>query len=593
MQDRDYSNKTMMKRLLRDYLSQHKKRIIFAVACMVVTALAGAAHAYLLKPILDEVFLEKDKQLLYILPLIYLTIAIGGGVANYLQTVLMRFVGQRIVADMQIELFDHAINADLATFHTQSSGKLISRFTNDIQMMRQALSSVLTGLAKETLALIAYIAVMLYQSWELTIIALVVFPAAVYPIIRLGKNMRKVADGTQQELGHFTSTLDEVFKNVREVKAYNKERDEIEKASRSINRLFQLYMRASRVQAASSPLMEIIAGLGIAAVIWYGGYQIILGNNTPGEFFSFITAMLMAYKPLRSVAGLNNQLQEGLAAAKRFFNVIDTQADIKDTFQAPALDMHHSTIEFDKVGFSYNKQVTALRDVSFTVPSGSMVALVGASGSGKSTIMNILLRFYDATSGEIRIGEQNIKDVSLASLRKNIALVSQDVMLFDDSVAANIAYGNPQATHNDIVEASKKAAAHEFITALPQGYDTPIGPAGVTLSGGQRQRLSIARAIVKDAPILLLDEATSALDTQSEQQVQHALAHLTRSRTSLVIAHRLSTIHHADCIYVMEQGEIVEYGTHLELIAQSGVYANLYHKQFHQSDLADINITAL
>ncbi len=586
MQDTHYSNKDMMKRLLRDYLSQHKKRIIFAVICMVVTALAGAAHAYLLKPILDEVFLEKDKQLLYILPLIYLSIAIAGGVANYLQTILMRFVGQRIVADMQIQLFSHAIDADLATFHSQSSGKLISRFTNDIQMMRQALSSVLTGLAKETLALIAYIGVMLYQSWELTLIALVVFPAAVYPIIRLGKNMRKVADGTQQELGHFTSTLDEIFKNVREVKAYNKEQAETEKASSSINRLFKLYMRASRVQAASSPLMEIVAGLGIAAVIWYGGYQIILGNNTPGEFFSFITAMLMAYKPLRSVAGLNNQLQEGLAAAQRFFGVIDTQPSITSKADAPMLDASTPSIQFDDVSFAYNEDVTALRNVSFDVPAGNMVALVGASGSGKSTIMSVLLRFYDSTSGEICINGQNIKDVSLASLRNAMALVSQDIMLFDDTVAANIAYGNPNASEDDIIQASKKAAAHEFILALPQGYETRIGPAGVKLSGGQKQRLSIARAIIKNAPILLLDEATSALDTQSEQQVQEALGNLTRSRTSLVIAHRLSTIHHADCIYVMEQGQIVEHGTHKDLIAQEGVYANLYRRQFHQSDIA-------
>jgi ATP-binding cassette, subfamily B, bacterial MsbA len=586
MQKRDYSNKEITRRLFREYLSKHRTRIILAVLCMVVSAVAGAAQAYMLKPILDEVFLDKNIELLYVLPLIFLFIAVLGGAANYFQTIYMRFVGQRIVADMQIQLFNHALDADLARFHDESSGKLISRFTNDIQMMRQALSSVLTGLARETLALIAYVGVMLYQSWELTLIALVVFPAAIYPIIRLGKNMRKVADGTQQELGRFTATLDETFKNVREVKAYNKEAAETQKASASINRLFNLYMRASRVQAASSPLMEIVAGLGVAAVIWYGGYQIIQGHNTPGEFFSFMTAMLMAYKPLRSVSGLNTQLQEGLAAAERFFEIIDIAPTITNNKNAHTLDATHPDICFDKVSFAYDKEVTALHDVSFTVPAHQMVALVGASGSGKSTIMSVLLRFFDATSGMITINGQNIRNVSLESLRNNMALVSQDVMLFDDTVMANIAYGNADATQDEIIYASQQAAAHDFIMALPQGYDTPIGPAGVKLSGGQRQRLSIARAILKNAPILLLDEATSALDTQSEQQVQQALSNLSKSRTSLVIAHRLSTIHHADCIYVLDKGKIVEYGTHETLISQEGVYANLYRRQFHQSHMA-------
>ncbi len=576
----DYTTKHMLRRLAEEYLLQHKTRLWLAAVCMMVVAIGTAAQAWLLQPVLDDIFLQKNERLLWVIPIALVGIAVIAGLANYAQTMLMRYVGQRIVADMQVQLFSHLMHADIGLFHEQSAGRLVSRFTNDIQMMRQAVSSVLAGLAKECLSLVVLVGLMFYQSWQLSLVALVAFPIAIYPIMRLGKRMRKVADGTQHELGEFTNTLDETFQNVHVVKAYGQEEYEVSKARSGIFRLFTLYMRASRVQAAASPMMEAVGAIGIAAVIGYGGYQVIHGENTPGGFFSFIAAMIMAYKPLRSLAGLNNQLQEGLAAANRFFGVLDNKPVIRDMDHTVPLHVPNGDIVLERVSFRYNDHVAALSDVSLHVPAGQMVALVGASGSGKTTIMNILLRFYHIEQGNIWIDGQDISDVSIVSLRQSIAVVSQDIMLFDDTVANNIAYGMRDASREAIEEAASMAAAHEFIMELPQGYDTKVGSHGVNLSGGQRQRLCIARAFLKDAPILLLDEATSALDSQSEHMVQDALLKLMASRTTLVIAHRLSTIQHADRIYVLEKGRVVESGTHQSLLDKGQYYAALYQRQF-------------
>jgi ATP-binding cassette, subfamily B, bacterial MsbA len=575
-----YTTKELVNRLLVTYLRPHSRKMWIAAACMMVVAIAGALNAWLLQPVLDEVFLNKNMLLLWVIPLALVVIAIISGAANYAQTMLMRYVGQRIVAEMQVQLFNHLMHSDLGLFHEQSSGRLISRFTNDIQSMRMAVSSVLAGLAKEFLSLIVLVGLMFYQSWQLSLVSLVAFPLAIYPIMRLGKRMRKVADGTQRELGEFTASLDETFQNARVVKAYGREDYESERARAGIFRLFHLYMKASRVQALASPMMETIGAVAIAAVIGYGGYQVIQGHNTPGEFFSFIAAMLMAYRPLRSLSGLNNQLQEGMAAANRLFHVLDHPPTVRNAEGATLLHVPHGEIVFDAVSFAYYDNIPTLHDVSLTVPAGKMAALVGASGSGKSTLMNLLLRFYDVNAGTVWIDGQDIAAVTLASLRDAIAIVSQDVMLFDDTVAANIAYGKLDASRADIEEAAKLAAAHDFIMALPQGYDTKIGARGVTLSGGQRQRMCIARAFLKNAPILLLDEATSSLDSHSEQMVQQALSTLMQSRTTLVIAHRLSTILHADQIYVMDKGRVVEQGTHERLLAKGGAYMRLYQRQF-------------
>lgn len=570
----------LLRRLVSEYVLRHRRRVWLAVLCMVVGAAATAANAWVLQPVLDEIFFEKNKSMLPFITLLVMTIAIVNGIATYGQTILMRFVGQRVIADMQLDLFRHLMRADLSLFHDQASGRLISRFTNDIQMMRHSISNVLTGLAKELLTMIFLIGVMLYQSWQLSVLALIAFPIAILPIVRLGKRMRKISDGTQAELGEFTAQLDESFQGVRVVKAYARENFEYERASSAIERLFRLYYKAARVQAAAAPMMEVLGGIAIAAVIWYGGSKVIAGITTPGAFFSFIAAMLMAYKPIKSIATLNTHLQEGLAAAQRFFALLDVRAAITDKPDATALQLDTATISMDKVGFTYGHEETGVHDISFDIPAGSTVALVGASGSGKTTLMNLVLRFYDVKSGHIRINGQDIRDVTLASLREHIALVSQEVVLFDDTVRGNIAYGRLDASEEDIIEAAKRADAHDFITALPQGYATMIGPHGVKLSGGQRQRLSIARAMLKNAPILLLDEATSALDSQSERSVQRALETLMQHRTTLVIAHRLSTVQHADCIYVLDSGRMVESGTHEALLQQKGRYYDLYQMQF-------------
>jgi subfamily B ATP-binding cassette protein MsbA len=439
---------------------------------------------------------------------------------------------------------------------------------------------VITGLAKETLSMFFLIGVMIYQSWELALMALVGFPLAIFPIARLGRRMRKLSDGTQHELGELTAQLDESFQGVRIVKAYGTEAFEEERARSRVESLFRLYFKAARIQAAASPMMEMIGGIAIAVVVWYGGWQVIDGRTTPGAFFSFIAAMLMAYKPVKSMASLNTHLQEGLAAAKRFFAMLDEKPRVKDAADAKTFTLTQGRVELEHVGFRYGEDGGGVSDVTLVLEPGQTVALVGASGSGKSTLINLILRFYDVSDGAIKIDGQDIRDVTQHSLRSQMALVSQDVVLFDDTVAANIAYGRPELTREAVMEAAKKADAHAFISDLPQGYDTMIGPHGVRLSGGQRQRLSIARAILRDAPLLLLDEATSALDTQSERSVQEALNHLMEGRTTLVIAHRLSTIVHADMIYVMDKGRVVEQGNHDELLRWEGAYARLYQMQF-------------
>jgi len=570
----------LLRRLLKTYILKHKRRLLLAIGCMVVAASMTATNAWLMQPVLDEIFVKRDTLMLTLIPIAIMIVAVVNGLASYHQTIYMRYIGQRTIADMQLDLFSHLMRADLGTFHDQASGRLISKFTNDIMMMRHAISNVLVGVAKESLTMLFLIGVMLYQSVELSLLAVVAFPIAILPIARLGRRMRKVSDSTQAELGEFTAQLDENFQGVRVVKAYGRESFEMERARQSIDRLFGLYFKAARIQAISAPMMETLGAAAIAAVIWYGGYQVVSGDTTPGAFFSFITSMLLAYKPMKSLAGLNTNLQEGLAAANRFFAAMDTQPCIQDAPHAKPLALSRGALALSDVSFHYGSEKAGVDNISITIEPGATAALVGPSGSGKSTLINLILRFYDVENGHIRIDGQDIRDVTLSSLRQSIALVSQDVVLFDDTVRTNIAYGRLDATQADIIEAAKRADAHEFILQMPQGYDTIIGPHGVKLSGGQRQRISIARAILKNAPILLLDEATSSLDTQSERSVQSALDSLMQQRTTLVIAHRLSTVQHADIIYVMEQGRLIESGTHDMLLSKGGRYHDLYRLQF-------------
>lgn len=577
---RSTSSYLLIRRIVRDHVSSHFGKVGIAVICMALVAGTTAATAWLMQPVLDQIFLNKNRAMLLVVPIALVVVALIGGVANYFQTVLMRRVGQRIVADLQIMLFDHMMHADLSLFHDQASGRIISRFTNDIQSMRLAVSTALTGTAKECLTMIFLVGVMIFQSWQLSLIAGALFPIAILPVMRLSKRMRKIADGTQHQLGEFTAQLDETFQGVRVVKAYRREDYEVSRARRTVETLFKLYTKASRIQALSGPMMEVLGGVAIASVITYGGLQVIDGTMTTGAFFSFMTAMLMVYRPLRTIAGLNTNMQEGLAAADRLFKVLDAPPEIRDDPQAVPLTVTQGSLSFEHVFFSYDGHHNALSDVTLEVPAGHMAALVGPSGSGKSSLMNLLLRFYNAQQGSIKIDGQEIRSVTLETLRRSVALVSQDILLFDDTALGNIAYGREGATREEIVQAAISADAHEFISALPQGYETRIGPSGVRLSGGQRQRIAIARAMLKNAPILLLDEATSALDTQSERSVQKALVELMQHRTTLVIAHRLSTIRHADVIYVMDQGRVSERGTHESLLKQNGLYATLYRSQF-------------
>ena len=574
------STRALLSRLVRRHVRPYFGRLGLAMICMAIAAGATAGLAQLMEPVLDRVFIDKDQSILVLITVAVLAISLIKGLAAYFEGVLMGYVGQRIIADLQTRLFAHLIYFDLAFFHNAGSGRLISRFTNDINAMRNAVSQVLTGLIKDALTLLFLVAVMFEKDWKLALIAFVVFPTAIYPIVRIGRRMRKISTDVLGEAGRLTARLSEAFHGARHVKAYNRESFETERTVSVIENMFRIVYKSYRVRALSSPIMETLGGIAVAAIIFYGGWQVIGGNLTPGAFFSFVTALLLAYKPMKSLANLNTNLQEGLAASQRLFHVLDMEPTIKDGPEAKALVVSGGAVALDGVSFAYHENAPALSDVSLAIPAGKMVALVGPSGAGKSTILNLIPRFYEVSAGTIRIDGQDVRDVTLESLRDALALVSQESVLFDDSVRANIAYGRAGASDADIEAAARNAAAHDFVTRLPEGYDTIIGEGGVKLSGGQRQRLSIARAMLKDAPILLLDEATSELDSESERKVQQALAELMRDRTTLVIAHRLSTVIGADRIYTIEQGRIVESGTHAELLAKNGAYARLYALQF-------------
>ncbi len=574
--DRYNSTKYLVLRLLRESIRPYSGRIIFAVICMFIVAGTTALHAWLMQPVIDDVFLSKDASMLAIVSLGVLAVSVAKGLATYGQNFLMQCLGQRIIADLQLKLYGHLLHLDISLINNESSGQIISRFTNDINALRASITVVLTGVAKDSITLIFLVTLMFYQSPTLAIIAFTAFPVAIYPILRLGKRMRKIATNTQEELGGFTTRLDETFKGIRVIKAYGQENFETGRAAKSIDNIYKLFVKAARNQSAPSAIMETIGGVAIAAVVWYGGSQVIEGGTTAGQFVSFITAVLMAYKPAKSLSKLNTILQEGLAAARRLFVLLDTKPQIVDKKDAVILEKA-GDINFKNVAFQYKQDKKVIKGISLNVPKGKKIALVGSSGGGKSTIMNLILRFYDVNDGAIEINGTDIRDMTMASLRANIAFVSQDIVLFDDSIAANISYGCPGVSHEDVVQAAKDAAADKFIEELPDGYNTMIGQNGFTLSGGQRQRISIARAMIKNAPVLLLDEATSALDPISEKRIQKALQKLMKGRTSIVIAHRLSTVINSDVIYVIKNGKIVESGTHGELLKKkTGEYSKLY-----------------
>lgn len=576
----DKTTLSLVRRLWHEHIKPYRWHVVGGLVCMAVAAATTAVLAKMLQPLFDDVFMARNEAMLFQVAGLVLVIFVLKGLSSFGESVSMIYVGQKIIGDIQNRLFDHFIEADLAYFHARSSGELVSRFTNDVNLMRGAVTTALTGMGKDTLSLIFLIGLMFYQDWVLATLAFFVFPVAILPIVKIGRKMRKVSINTQEEMGAFTILLHQIFQGMRVVKAYAMERYEQERAYRLIDCISQLNIKGGRVRAASHPIMETLGGCAIVIVILYGGTQVIGGNRTTGTFISFITALLLAYEPMKRLAGLNASLQEGLAAAWRVFEAIDLKPAIVSSSQAHALHVTKGEIALKEVCFSYPNGKKAVKNISLTLKAGQRIALVGPSGSGKSTLLNLIPRFYDVASGRIEIDGRDIRDVTLSSLRSHVALVSQEVILFDDTVRANIAYGRWGASEEEIVNAAKAAAAHTFIKALPEGYDTIVGEQGVRLSGGQRQRLSIARAMLKNAPLLLLDEATSSLDTASERQVQAALNRLMEGRTTIVVAHRLSTVVDADMIYVIEEGEVSEKGTHLELLDNNKTYAKLVDLQF-------------
>jgi len=567
-------------RLWHDHIKSQKGALILAVLCMILFSAITSGQAFLVKPALDEVFINRDRTMLWFIPLLVVVLSFIKMASSYGQSVLMGQVGQRIIADLQKRIFSHLMRADLGYFLERGPGPLISGLTYDTQQLRVAVSIAFTGVARDLFSIIGLTSVMFYHDWRLACFAIVGIPLASVVIVWIGQRMRKVAGQSQAQMARLTARLEQTFQGVRQVKADNREDHEAAFAHGLIERLYRLNYKAVRTQAVASPSTEVIGGIAIATIISYGGFQVIEGHMTPGTFFSFITAMLLVYRPLKALAKLNTQIQEGLAAADRIYTVLDREPLVKDAADAKPLQTQGGAIRFERVTFGYQPSRPTIESLTLDIPAGKTVALVGASGAGKSTILNLILRFYDIDEGAVQIDGQDIREITLSSLRQAIALVSQDIDLFDDSVRANIGYGRTDADEEAIVQAAKSAAAHDFITALPEGYDTVIGPSGYTLSGGQRQRLGIARAMVKNAPILLLDEATSALDSEAEKKIQEALNRLMRGRTTVVIAHRLSTIVDADLIAVMDQGRIVERGTHQELLQRGGVYARLYERQF-------------
>jgi subfamily B ATP-binding cassette protein MsbA len=576
---------------MADALYPYRGKVVLALLCMALVAATTSATAWLMQPIINQIFVNQNRAMLFPVGGAVLATFFLKGMANYGQTVLMSFVGGRILADIQHRLYERVIRLDIGFFHGTNTGKLISRFTNDVNAMRSAVAESLTGFGKDLLTAVGLVGMMFYQDWQLALIAFFVFPAAIIPISKLGKRMRRVSADTQQQMGEFSTLLEQTFQGVRHVKAYGMEAYEQNRVGQLIELIFRLNFKAQKVRSRSSPIMETLGGLAVTVIIVYGGYRVIDTGNDPGSFFSFITALLLAYEPVKRLTNINLNLQAGLAASQRVFTILDLEPTIKDAQDARPLDVQGGEIRFKDVYFAYGDDTAALSNVSLDIKAGQTVALVGQSGAGKSTILNLIPRFYDINGGSITIDGQDIRDVTLESLRKSTALVSQEITLFDDTIRANIAYGRAGATDAEIEEAARNAAAHDFILQLENGYDTVVGEHGVKLSGGQRQRIAIARAMLKNAPILLLDEATSALDTESERHIQSALAELMKGRTTLVIAHRLSTIIDADKICVIHRGRLIEQGRHEELLAQGGAYANLYNLQF--SEEASTNEAAI
>jgi subfamily B ATP-binding cassette protein MsbA len=568
-------------KLLLERVKPYWVRLSFAMALMLIVAATNGALAFIVKNVVNDILVKPDPMMMYLVPIGIVVIYIFKGVAGYGQNVIMQWVGQRIITQYRIDLYAHLQRLSMGYYDRTPTGQLMSRITNDVNMIQGSVSSVVTGVLRDVFTVFALMGVVVYRDWFLSIFALGVFPLVVIPIVKLGRRLRKISTSSQETMADVSVLLHETISGARIVKGFCREEYEAERFAKHAWRLFMLRVKDVSTRAISHPLMEFLGGVAMAGIMIYGGFRIQSGAITPGDLMSFLAALMMLYEPVKKISSLNMEIQNGLAAATRVYQLLDEPVEVVEQPGARELQPPKDKIEFKGVSFAYQPGGDmVLKDIDLTVPVGQVLALVGTSGGGKTTMVNLLPRFYEVTEGAICFDGLDIREVTLHSLRSQISIVTQQTILFNDTVQANICYGRPDATEDEVRAAAEAAYALDFIQQMPQGFDTMIGEGGVLLSGGQRQRLSIARALLADRPVLILDEATSSLDTESELFVQKALENLMKGRTTFVIAHRLSTVQRADRILVISDGRIVEDGRHEELVAKEGVYHRLHNMQF-------------
>jgi ATP-binding cassette, subfamily B, bacterial MsbA len=561
-------------------VSIYWKRLLLAAFCMIIVAAANGAMALLVKPVMDDIFINQNRDMLLLIPGIAILVFFLKGAGSYGSEYLMNYIGEKIIRFFRDSLYEKIMDLPISFIQREKTGALMSRITNDVNIVKGMVSTAVINVFRDFFSVIAFLFVIFYRDWQLALGAFVVLPLAFYPIVLFGRRVRKFSTGTQETMADLNSFLHETFTGSKIIKIFNLQAFEKKRFQKKTQTLFRLEMKKVIAKALSSPVMEFLGGLGIAFIIWFGGLRVINGTSTPGTFFSFLTAVMMLYDPVKKLSKLNNTIQEGVASASRIFDVLEESSVIKEKKNPENLSGRTFDVEFDHVGFSYNdNEALALNDINLKAAPGEVLALVGMSGGGKTSLVNLIPRLYDVSHGRVLIAGKNVKDLSIKSLRDHISIVTQEPILFNESVKDNIRYGKMDATHLEIENAAKDAYAYDFINRFPKGFDTIIGELGSRLSGGEKQRICIARALIKDAPVLILDEATSALDSQAEKVVQKALENLMKGRTSFVIAHRLSTIDYASRIILLKNGSIKEQGTHEELMAQKKDYFKLQTMQ--------------